>query len=418
MNYSRSMDYLFSLDQFRSDLSLERIEEAMEKLGNPERRFRDVHVAGTNGKGSVTAILSSVLKECGYRVGTFTSPHLIDIRERIRVDGEMIGKGDFARLFNKVRSAGVRLTFFEYVTAIAFEYFRVREVDIAVIEVGLGGRLDATNVITPIVSVITNVRKDHTHILGKEIREIAMEKAGIIKESVPVVTNSKDEALEVIKGVAGERNAPVIEVPERVKVSGHDLEKQTVVYGGKDFYFGLLGKFQAENLNTALTVLDALGPMGFGVKESGVRKGMEKVRWEGRFEVVGRDPLFILDSAHNPDGIKALADSLKDFEYERMILVFGVKKTKNYRDMSEVMDGIADEIILTRAEIRHALEPEELRKAFSKECTIERDPKRALSIAKERAGKGELVLVTGSIYLIGNVKRELVSRQKITADGK
>ena len=405
--YERVLEYLFSLYRFGSKLGLGPIRKALKELGNPERGMKVIHVAGTNGKGSVCAMLASVLQEAGYRVGLYTSPHLVDFRERIQVNGEMIPKRDVVRLFKMVKSKNIDLTYFEFVTALAFKYFREQEVDLLVLEVGLGGRLDATNVVRPLVSVITNVSKEHTDVLGNEIKQIAFEKAGVIKRGSTVITGAKGEALEVIERVCRERGSELIRVKNKVRRIYSDLDKQVIVYRDVKINLPLLGDFQIENVNTALEVIEQLGRFGIDIPPGKIKKGLERTRWPGRVEIVGRNPLFILDGAHNPAGVRALRSFVSKLDYRRLILVLGVLNDKDYRRMIGYLKPLASRTIITKPKIRRALEPEVIAKELKDNFVVKKDVSEALEEARSNAGEDDLILVTGSIYLIGNIKEIL-----------
>ncbi len=405
--YERVLGYLFSLYRFGSKLGLGPIRRVLRELGNPERGMKVIHVAGTNGKGSVCAMLASILQEAGYKVGLYTSPHLVDFRERIQVNGKMIPKKDVVRLFKMVKSKNIDLTYFEFVTALAFKYFREQEVDLLVLEVGLGGRLDATNVVRPLVSVITNVSKEHTDVLGNEIKQIAFEKAGIIKRGSIVITGAKGEALEVIERVCRERGSELIRVKNKVRKVYSDLDKQVIVYRGMKVNLPLLGDFQIENVNTALEVIEQLGRLGMDIPLEKIKKGLEKTRWPGRMEVVERNPLFILDGAHNPAGVRALRSFVSKLDYRRLILVLGVLKDKDYRRMIGYLKPLAFRMIITKPRIYRALEPEVIAKVVRDNFVVKENVNEALKEARSIAGKDDLILVTGSIYLVGNVKEIL-----------
>ncbi len=399
MDYQELMDYLSSLEKIGTRLGLERMEKVTQSLGYPQNDYKIIHVAGTNGKGSVCAMISSVLKECGYKVGMFTSPYLIDVREKIMINGQKISKKDMVKYSTIIRGKNVKLTYFEFLTALAFIYFKEKGVNFAVIEVGLGGRLDATNVVNPMVSVITNIGLEHTNYLGNDIKSITKEKAGIIKHSIPVVTNAKGESLEEIEKIANERDSKLFVVKERARKLQSDLEKQIITYGCERIRFPLLGDFQIENLKTALETIEILKASNEIPKEK-IISGLEKTKWPGRMEVVGRNPLIILDGAHNPDGIKALSDFVKGLEFGKMVLVMGISRDKDKESMIREIFQLADEIILTKSSYR-AMDPF----GIANDHIIENDPGKALEKAKGLAGKDDLILVTGSLYLIGDLKK-------------
>jgi dihydrofolate synthase/folylpolyglutamate synthase len=405
--YEDTLTYLFGLYRFGSRPGLGPIRKVLKKLGNPERGLKVIHVAGTNGKGSVCAVLSSVLKEGGYRVGMYTSPHLVDFRERIQVNGRMISKNDVIRLFKLVKSKNVELTYFEFVTALAFKYFMERKVDILVCEVGLGGRLDATNVVRPLVSVITNISKEHTDVLGSEIRQIAFEKAGIIKRNSLAVTNAKGEALEVIKKTCRDKRSELIMVKKNARKISSGLDKQKVVYKNLQTDFPLLGDFQLENLNIALETIEQVRRFGFDPPMQKIRLGLEKTKWPGRIEIAGKKPLFILDGAHNPAGIRALKKFVEKLDYRRLILLTGMLEDKDYRRMIRYLKPLASKTIITKPRMYRALDPRVIGMHVKSNFVIRGEIKDALKEAGRLAKKDDAILVTGSIYLIGNVKEIL-----------
>lgn len=357
------MRYLSSLEKFGINLGLERIEFLLNKLGNPQLKFKSIHVAGTNGKGSTCAMIASILKEAGYKVGLYTSPHLFDYRERIKIDGRDISPKDFQQGLARIRRISRELkekpTVFEVLTAVAFWYFAKRKVDYAVVEVGMGGRLDATNVITPLVSVITNIDYEHTKILGKTLAKIAYEKAGIIKAGIPVVTaERKREALEVIKQVT-ERKKTNLKIVERKQKAESRTQN-----AGK-----LIGAHQQLNDACALT---AIHMAGIKVSKSAIEAGLRKVRWPARFQVVSKKPLTIVDGAHNPAGAKVLRETLQaEFPGRKFSFVVGMQEDKNARGILAELKPVAREIILTRSAHKQSashiagLRTVKLRKALS-----------------------------------------------------
>lgn len=402
--YSDLFKRFHDLERKDMNLDLGRIRMILKRLGNPEKAFKTVHVAGTNGKGSVCALLSSVLIENGYKTGMYTSPHLVNARERIMVNGRTISRKDMKRLGEAVIRTGIRLTYFEFLTVISFLYFREKTVDFAVIEVGLGGRLDATNVVGPVVSVITNISMEHSDILGDTVERIAREKAGIIKNGIPVVTSAEGVALSVIRKTASERNAKVFVAGKMIKRLSQNLECQELLYRNTKISLPLLGDFQIENTGTALETIEVMESLGIKTGIDKIKKGIENARWPGRLEIAGRRPLMILDCAHNPAGIKSVKHFLKTLKYERMFLVTSILKDKDYRSMLSEISPMSYVTILTKAETDRAIDPEKLEEYAGKKCIVQRNVRKAIKLAKNLAGNNDLILVTGSIYLIGNVK--------------
>jgi dihydrofolate synthase/folylpolyglutamate synthase len=417
MSYTESTKYLNSFGRFGSKFGLERVEELLRLLGNPQDDFKSVHIAGTNGKGSVTEMVSSILREAGFRTGMYTSPHLDDFRERIEVDGVPIPREALNSLVERVRPLIPKVerkashpTFFEVTTAIAFKYFSQRKIDYAVVEVGLGGRLDATNVITPEVSVITNIGLEHTDILGKTIGAIAYEKGGIIKPGVPVVTaERKREALEVFERICSEKDAELILLDKNAVVSkekcdltGCEFDLRTEVRGYNKLKVPLLGEHQIEN--AALSVLAA---EQLGIEEKYIRSGLKKAKWPGRLEIMQTKPLLVMDSAHNPPAMRILRNSLKLFKYEKLILVIGVMKDKAIDDILREIAPATDYIIINKPNLERAAEPEVIMKEakkYGKKVKIVEDVKASVRYAKSIACMNDMVLVTGSIYMLSEAR--------------
>ncbi len=441
MNYAAALQYLDSFVDFerqspgkagRTDFTLERIEQLAEKLGHPERRFRSVHIAGTKGKGSTAAFCESMARAAGLRVGTYSSPHLIDMRERIRLDGRPVARRLLTRTLSRCRSGyeevraapgDRRLTYFEALTHLAFQIFADVGVNLAVVEVGMGGRLDATNIIAPLASVITAISRDHTEQLGESLAEIAGEKAGIAKPDVPLlVAPQPPEALESILGAARRMRAgPVL-------ILGRDLE---LTPGGRRAgsyrtmtlrtpsrrYEGLkvrlLGAHQLENAALAVAAMEvAAGRGGFSMTEDAVRRGLEKARWPGRFEVAQRKPvLTVLDGAHNPDSMRKLMRAL-DEEFPRrrpLAVVFAAAGDKDVEAMLGEVAPSAELVVATESGNPRGLDPRVISEIAgrrgAKRVAAERDVGKALSKARDAAGPKGLVLVTGSLYLVGRAKK-------------
>lgn len=417
MNYTEMMKYLNSFGRFGSKLGLERTLELLKLLGNPQNDFKSVHIAGTNGKGSVTAMMSSILQESGFRVGMYVSPHLDDFRERIVVDGVQIPRKALISLVEKVKPlipetglSSTQPTFFEVTTAIAFKYFSDRKVDYAVVEVGLGGRLDATNVITPEVSIITNIGLEHTEVLGRTMGLISAEKGGIIKEGVPVVTaEKKREALEVFERICKEKNAKLIQSTKyaslrnvKCGLNGCTFDLKTPMRN----YFGLkvklLGEHQVEN--AALSIIAA---EQIGADECPIRSGILKTKWPGRLEILQKKPLVVMDSAHNPPAMRALKNSLELFRYKRLILVIGVMKDKEICEIAREIVPAADFVVINKPNLERAAQPEVIRKEaekYGKPMEIVEDVKSSVKYAKSIAREDDLVLITGSIYMLSEAR--------------
>jgi dihydrofolate synthase/folylpolyglutamate synthase len=432
--YQQSLSYLFSLQKFGVKLGLSNIEALMEGLGNPHLRYPSILIGGTNGKGSTAAFLDSILREAGFCVGLYTSPHLLDFRERIRVDGVPVGEGQIvegmdhlSRLISSLMvrepSAPLRLschpTFFEVSTALAFDTFAKRGVEVAVVEVGMGGRYDATNILHPLFSIITNVDLDHQEYLGGDLRQIAVEKAGIIKDGGGVVSGvSRPEAAEVIRRIAREREARIYnlgtDVTWRVHRTGWDGQEISI-QGLKAAYpylkIHLLGGHQAANAAAAVAAAELFQDQGFRIAQEAISEGLAKARWPGRMQVVNRHPLIVVDSAHNPAGAQILSRAMLDLDdYRRLYLVFGVLRDKNWREMLELLGSLADEIILTEPPSERAADPYFLKEELTGKVgrmEVRKDIGEAIHLAKSLAQAEDVILITGSIFTAAEALRAL-----------
>lgn len=417
--------------KFADAVNLRSITRLAELLGDPQKKLRAVHIAGTKGKGSVAATVESIARAAGYSTGLFTSPHLVTPRERIRVNGEMLSNEELISLVETVKPAVEQLareglvtasSFFEVYTAMAFVHFAARGVELAVIETGLGGRLDATNICEPVLCAVTTLGLDHTEILGDTIEKIAAEKAGIIKPEVPVVVApNPPEALEVIHKIAAEKSAEIVEPPlaesvvhERLRMpaEGEPIPSvsQTVrivesEHGEYLLNYSLAGRHQAGNLGMAVGISRALSTLGFGCIDSkSIEKGARELVWPGRLEVVSIRPWVVLDCAHNPQSAKALAESLPSLlEYDRLVTVVGVSSEKDAAGVASALAYITDVAVLTRAHIPRSMAVDNLE---SKTGNIWKDYRTAATVAEAvdvavcTAGPGGCVLVTGSFFVI------------------
>ena len=349
MNYEQALEYIHSVNWAFCKPGLERITALCGALGNPQKKLRFIHVAGTNGKGSTSSMLASILQSAGYRTGLYTSPYIRTFCERIRVDGENIPKEELAALTERIRPIADAMedkpTEFELITALAFEYFYQSKCDVVVLEVGLGGRLDSTNVIeNTALSIITGIDFDHTALLGNTIEEIAYEKAGIIKENRPVLFGgSRGAAHDTVEQVALKKNAPFCAVDRSSYLQKNaTLEGTTFDYlHYTDMHLPLLGAYQPYNATLVLTAIELLKEQGFQIDDTAVRKGLERVRWPARFELLSRDPIIIYDGGHNPEGVRAAVASVKAyFGEQRVNLLSGVMADKDRGEMIETMKPI------------------------------------------------------------------------------
>ncbi|SJZ67482.1 bifunctional folylpolyglutamate synthase/dihydrofolate synthase [Selenihalanaerobacter shriftii] len=423
---SSAVKYLNSLSKFGINPGLERVEVLLEYLGNPQEELDIIHIGGSNGKGSTSAMVSSILAEAGYRVGTYNSPEIISFYERMRINGEYMEPEALERItkevkpyLNKIEADGLgHPTFFEVVTAIAFKYFAEKEVDIAVLEVGLGGRLDATNATNSLVAGITNISLEHTDYLGETMAEIAFEKGGIIKEdSILVTAVEDDEALNKLKDICEERNADMIQVKKDLKVKRlkRDLTGQHFRVEGKkideNLKIPLLGQYQQQNLGMALGIIEAL-PNEFQINIKAIKRGLKKVEWPGRLELLGEEPLVILDGAHNPDGAYELRKVIQeDLDYKELILILSILGDKDVEKMLDILTPLADRIIITKNTNERVADPHEVAEILAnsgKEVDVVPNIADAVQEAIKEADSADLISVSGSLYTIAEARKFLV----------
>jgi dihydrofolate synthase/folylpolyglutamate synthase len=428
MNYTEAMNYIRNTAKFGSNLGLERTEKILEFLGEPHKKLKCIHIAGTNGKGSTTAMLSEVLKEAGFKVGMYISPYLEEFEERMQINGTNISKDDLSRVITRVSETVERVvelgyehpTEFEIITCAMFLYFYDMNVDYAVVEVGLGGRLDSTNVITPVLSIITSISYDHMKILGNTLGEIAYEKAGIIKKDVPVVLYPQEqESLLIIKRVCSEKTSKIIEVPEQcVELKAMDIHNRNnytqnlIIKTDNDCYdieLSLLGKHQMLNCAVVVFAVEELINQGMNISKQHMLNALKKVKWPGRLEVMNLKPLVVIDGAHNIDGIKKLSESLDMyFSYEKIILILGILADKQVKEMINTIVPKAHKVIAVtpnseRAELASEL-AEEIREINDNVQVIE-DYQEAYETALASCGHKDLLLISGSLYMIGDMRR-------------
>lgn len=430
MNYYQAIKYIKDTAKFGSKYGLERTEKILEFLGNPHKKINTIHVAGTNGKGSTTAMITSILMEAGYKVGTYISPYIEEFEERIEINRNNIPKEDLASVVTEVSEAVKKVcecgygnpTEFEIITCCGFLYFYKQKVDYAVIEVGLGGRLDSTNVITPLISVIASISYDHTQILGDNLEQIAYEKAGIIKENVPVILSPQEKIAEnVIEKISKERNCKLIKVPYDISqyVAVTDVmvdENKVKVQKIKcidnfigDYNLALLGNHQVSNSMLAIYVIKELISLGVKITKQDIQKGLEKVKWPGRLEIMKNNPLVVIDGAHNIDGIKKLKESVeKYFKYNKIVLILGILADKQVEEMIKVIAPIASKIITVtpnseRAELAIDLKKEIEQLGIS--CEAIEDYSEAYKKGLSYCDKEDLLLISGSLYMIGDMRK-------------
>jgi len=418
MNYQETIDWLFGLEAGGIKFGLDNTRELLRRLGNPHECFRSVHVGGTDGKGSVCAMIASVLREKGLRTGLYTSPHLVDFSERIVVNGIPIDKSEVLRLAEELRghyeemaAEGRRLTFFELTTALAFLHFRNEGVEVAVVEVGMGGRLDSTNLLSPLCTVVTRVGMEHTAYLGRTIAEIANEKAGIVKSGVPVVTGAEGEALEVIVRRADELGAPITILDRE---SGYEILESTFegtrvrVADGKELFVPLAGSHQAFNVCLAYLALRQLREAGIEIDDETLRRGLERTVWPARLETISMSPRVLLDVTHTASGAEVVATELGRLSDSKLILVVGVLNDKDIDGIARAFGSISKVAIATAPRTKRAYPPEVVEAAMAKYCPVViriEGVGAAISTALEMAEESDTVLITGSLYTVGEAMR-------------
>lgn len=411
VSYEEAVHYLYGLQKYGIKFGLSKTANLLKAFGNPHRGQTYVHIGGTNGKGSVAAMVEAILIHSGIKVGLYSSPHLVSFTERFRVSGKEIPRERVASLvgeLQKALNAGDPPTFFEFATAMGLIHFAREKTDVSVMEVGMGGRLDATNLILPKVCVITNVSLEHQAFLGRRLVEIAREKAGIIKRGVEVVTGAtQPSVLQLLEKVCGERRAPLLRLGRhiRIRVRGSKLHYRGLSQELSDLDVGLLGRHQFRNAALALGAIEVLQKKGLPISEEAIRKGLKTPRWPGRMHVVSRKPLLMLDGAHNPAAIGALMKSIaRDVPYRRLIAVLGIMADKDISKMLKRVVPASDYVICTRPEYTRAEAPETLAKRAAslwKGGETRPSVKEALRRAMALAGPDDLVLVTGSLYTVG-----------------
>ena len=413
MVYNEAIEFIHSIPRFVRPLGNEKLGRLLDALGDPQKRLKFVHVAGTNGKGSVCAMLAEILKQAGYKTGLFTSPYIEVFNERIRINGELIPDGALAEYVTGAAAAMGKDTVseFAFITAVAMKYFADNECDIVVLETGMGGRLDATNIIdAPEAAVITRIGMDHMQYLGGTVEEIAREKCGIIKPGCEVVTAPNDRVIDVIKEAAAAAGASLTVCDEAIHRKGR--------FGYKtwSYHIALDGAYQAENGALALETVNALCRRGWGISATAMNRGFNDVKWQARYERIAEN--IIIDGGHNLDGIRALKGSLAE-ENKKIVLVMAMLRDKSWEICVHTIAGAAKHIVATELKSGRALTARELKRAADNTetpCTAEPDIRLAIEKALELAGESGIVCICGSLYLAGEARRILKKRLTIQED--
>jgi len=419
-SYTDCLEAMFGLRRFGIKLGLGTIQNILNGLDNPQNRFRAVHIAGTNGKGSVASTLASILQTAGFKVGLYTSPHLVHFNERIRINNRNISDALTVELYKAVQSVhqGEREpTFFEFTTAMAFYAFGDADVDWAIIETGMGGRLDATNIILPALSIITNISLEHQTYLGNTLDAIAGEKGGIIKTDTPVISGVKQNgARTVIKTIADEKAAPLFQMGKDFRVERNLHQSQTFTYHGLDNVWhdmrtALHGRFQTDNAALALAACEIMNRSDEALSQAHIIKGMERTQWPGRLEMIPGKPLIILDGAHNMAAAHTLADYLQtEIKPRKITLVTGILDDKPYTEMLKALLNVCDRVILTQPEIDRSLPPEtlaEIARRMISDVSVIPEVGQAIQYALKMTNPADVICIAGSLYLVGDAKKTL-----------
>lgn len=418
LSYAASIEFLYGLQKHGIKLGLETIQALLAALKHPQSRYAVFHIGGTNGKGSTAAMAAAILQAMGYRVGLYTSPHLVDFRERIRVQGQFIPRervSEFIQKITGILPSHLSPTFFEFTTGMAFQYFADEHVDIAVIEVGMGGRFDATNVCSSLGTMITNVAFDHEAYLGRTLQAIAFEKAGIIKRGVPVVVGPMpDEAKEVVMRRAREQEAPCYWFDSDFHIASRSPARfgySGVMHSYENLSCALAGDHQVTNAGCALALLEVGAMTRLEISEEAIRAGLSSVAWEGRLEMISQDPILLLDGAHNPASAEVLAPYLLEQaskqDGRKIILVIGMMRDKDMAGFLEPLAPLSHTIIFTQIEHPRAASVQDLHNSLpmrKKMVHLAPSPSEAVSLALQLATPDDLICVTGSLFLVGHVK--------------
>lgn len=425
LNYEQALAWIHGIARFGMNQGLQRIEKLLDRLGNPHQKLNFLHIGGTNGKGSIAAFAAAVLEAAGYRVGLYTSPYLEKFTNRMAINGQDIAPGRLVELVEIIKPYVAEIaadpacghpTEFEVVTALALTYFAQESPDLVVLEVGLGGRLDATNTVNPLVTAISTISLEHTHVLGPSVEAVAREKAGIIKEGSAVATQARGAALEVIAATCFQKNVPLyrLGVDFRAEKTSGNLEGQTFDYYGLQHRFpqlriGLLGSYQVNNAALALAALELLEKKGYPWPVEAIYEGLLHAKWPGRLEILQREPLVVVDGAHNMEAFQNLKAVLQhEFSYRRLILVLGLLSDKAREEILAEILPLADVLILTEPNSPRAAKAQVLersaREIMSGPVYARADITEAVQLALSQAEASDLVLIAGSLYLISDVR--------------
>jgi dihydrofolate synthase / folylpolyglutamate synthase len=429
--YQEALDYLYGLTHSGIKLGLQNTSRLLQYFDNPQLNIRTIHIAGTNGKGSTAAITESILRASGYKTGLYTSPHLLDFRERIQTNRNLIKKQDITRLTQKIKNAveelHIPVTFFEFGTVLAFLYFKEQNVDVNILEVGLGGRLDATNLCEAEVSIITSISRDHMEYLGDDLKQIAFEKASIIKPSGTVFAHiPNNEIFNVVNSLAQSRDATVYRLNNEFKVAKIESEKgglQTFDFSGeKEEFTGLelplKGQFQAKNAGLAIAACLKILVNG---NENDIRKGLRTVQWEGRLEVVSNNPTVVLDSAHNEASVRNMTSELrKSIKFSRCLVILGLMKDKEIDNIIENLSLFGDRFYLVQVNPPRGADPKKLKekfKKYKKPVQVSKSVSSALQTIKGFSNPNDLVCITGSIFTVAEAKKYFQYEKSFTNPG-
>ena len=416
--YQQSLEYLYGLEKYGMIFGLTQVRRILRAIGDPHKGIQTIHIGGTNGKGSTAAMMAAILERAGYRVGLYTSPHLVQFTERIQVNGKQIAKEEVAALTGwmreKVEEAAIRspFTFFDFTTALALLHFSQQVVDLAILEVGLGGRLDSTNVVDPLLTIITNISKDHEEVLGKGILRIAREKAGIIKKGRPLITAvTQRRVLHLLSEVCREKRAPCFRVGREFRSVGtgtSDFHYEGVNRKLWGVHVNLNGPHQIINATTALGAMEVLEDLGYPVSTDAMMAGLRSVEWPGRLELINDSPRVLMDGAHNPAGALALKEALeKTFDFEHLTLLIGILRDKDIKLILRTLAPLAHHIILSKPQVDRAAPAASLMKALGEEgkkAEIVEDLGQAIRKGLSMTGEKDLLCITGSLYLVGEAR--------------